>query len=75
MPVTLEDIVRLQAGDVMKLPNTKTDSEMTVKIEGRRKFKCRPGLVGSRVSIQLGERIFDVPDELLVTKKEEEEMG
>lgn len=72
--VTMEEVLNLQVGDVIKLPHTKTDTDMTLKIEGRNKFKCRPGLLGSRIAIQVGEKIDEVPDELLITKKEEEEM-
>ena len=48
--------------------------EMILKVEGRKKFKCRPGVVGSRVAVQIGERIDEVPDDMLITKKEEEEI-
>ncbi|MBN1498629.1 MAG: flagellar motor switch protein FliM [Spirochaetes bacterium] len=72
--VSMEEVLSLSVGDVVKLPNTKIDSDMVVKVEGRRKFKCRPGLVGSRVAVQVGDRIDEVPDELLITKKEEEDM-
>jgi flagellar motor switch protein FliM len=72
--ITMQEVLNLTPGDVIKLPHTKIDSDMTLKVEGRRKFKCRPGMVGSRVSVQIGERIEEVPDELLITKKEEDEM-
>ncbi|MFW5808290.1 MAG: flagellar motor switch protein FliM, partial [Spirochaetota bacterium] len=72
--VTMEEVLNLTPGDVVKLPKTKTDSDMTLKIEGRRKFKCRPGMVGNRIAVQIGEKIEEVPDELLITKKEEDEM-
>lgn len=72
--VTMQEVLNLQVGDVIKLPQTKTDSDMTLKIEGRNKFKCRPGLLGNRIAVQVGEKIDEVPDELLITKKEEEDI-
>ncbi len=72
--VAMEDVLSLTVGDVVKLPNTKMNDDMIIKIEGRRKFKCRPGLVGSRVSVQIGEKIEEVPDDLLMTKKQQEEL-
>lgn len=72
--VSVEEVLNLTPGDVIKLHNTKTDSDMILKVENRRKFKCRPGLVGNRLAVQIGERIDEVPDELLITKKEEDEM-
>ncbi len=72
--ISMLDVLHLNSGDVVKLPNTKLSSDMTLKIAGRRKFKCRPGLVGSRVSIQIGEDIEDIPDELLISKRGKEDM-
>ena len=72
--VTMQEVMDLQAGDVVKLPNTKVNSEMVIRIGGRKKYKCRPGLIGSRLAVQVGEKIEDIPDELLTSKRNEEEM-
>ncbi|MFW5770773.1 MAG: flagellar motor switch protein FliM [Spirochaetota bacterium] len=72
--VTMNEIMSLQAGDVVKLPNTKINSEMVIRIGGRKKYKCRPGLIGSRLAVQIGEKIEDIPDELLTSKRNEDEM-
>ncbi len=72
--VTMNEIMSLQAGDVVKLPNTKVNSEMVIRIGGRKKYKCRPGLIGSRLAVQVGEKIEDIPDELLTSKRSEDEL-
>ena len=72
--VTMKEVMDLQSGDVVKLPNTKVNSEMVIRIGGRKKYKCRPGLIGSRLAVQVGEKIEDIPDELLTSKRNEEEM-
>ncbi len=72
--INMEDIMSLHLGDVVKLPNTKLSSDMTLRIGGRKKFKCRPGVVGSRVAVQVGESIEDIPDELLISKRSKEEI-
>ncbi|HMB19699.1 MAG TPA: flagellar motor switch protein FliM [Spirochaetota bacterium] len=72
--VTMNEIMNLQAGDVVKLPNTKVNSEMVIRIGGRKKYKCRPGLIGSRLAVQVGEKIEDIPDELLTSKRNEDEL-
>jgi len=72
--VTMNEIMSLQAGDVVKLPNTKVNSEMVIRIGGRKKYKCRPGLIGSRLAVQVGEKIEDIPDELLTSKRNEDEL-
>ncbi|HNX57971.1 MAG TPA: flagellar motor switch protein FliM [Spirochaetota bacterium] len=72
--ISMGEALNLTIGDVILLHNTKIDSDMILKVEGRNKFKCRPGVVGSRVSVQIGEKIEEVPDDMLITKKEEEEI-
>jgi flagellar motor switch protein FliM len=74
VPITVSEILNIAVGDVVKLPDTKIDSDMVLKIGGRRKYKCRPGLIGNRVAVQIGEQIEEVPDELLTSKRNEEEM-
>lgn len=71
--ITVQEVLRLQVGDVIKLPETKIGSDMIVKIGGRKKFKCRPGVVSSRMSVKIGERIEDVPDELLTSKRSDDD--
>jgi len=72
--ISMIDVMHLNVGDVVKLPNTKISSDMVLKIGGRKKFKCRPGLVGNRVAVQIGEEIEDIPDELLISKRSKEEL-
>jgi len=71
--ITMEELLAIQLGDVIKLPNTKVNSDMTAKIGGRKKYKCRPGVIGNIVAVQIGEKIEDIPDGLLVSKRSEEE--
>lgn len=71
--IKVQEVLSLSVGDVIKLPQTKIGSEMTVKIGGRKKYRCRPGLVSNRVAVKLGERIMDIPDELLTISRNEDE--
>ncbi|TAL37871.1 MAG: flagellar motor switch protein FliM [Spirochaetes bacterium] len=72
--VTMQEVMNLTVGDVVKLPDTKISSDMVLRISGRKKFKCRPGVVGTRLAVQIGEHIEEVPDELLISKRSEEDM-
>ena len=72
--VTMQEVLELKVGDVIKLSDTKVNSDMILRVGGRKKYKCRPGLVGNRVSVQIGENIMDIPDELLITRRSEEEI-
>ncbi len=71
--IVVQDVLSLTVGDVIKLPETKIGDDMILKIGGRKKFKCRPGLVASRVAVKIGEMITDVPDELLAASRREDE--
>jgi flagellar motor switch protein FliM len=72
--ISVQEVLDLSVGDVIKLPDTKMSSDMTVRIGGRKKYRCRPGLIGNRIAIQVGEEIEEVPDELLISKRSEEEI-
>ena len=72
--ISMLEIVNLSIGDVINLPQTKITADMVVKIGGRKKYKCRPGLVGNRISVRIGEEIEDVPDELLISKRSDDDL-
>lgn len=71
--ITVEEVLALTVGDVIKLPNTQINDDMIIRIGGRRKYKCRPGLVNNRVAVQLGEKIEEIPDELLTINRKDDE--
>ena len=72
--ITVQEVLNLRLNDVIKLPDTKLGDDMRVTIGGRKKYKCRPGLVDNRISVKLGERIEDVPDELLSMSRRDEDL-
>lgn len=63
--ISMNDIIKLAKGDVIKMTDTKINSDMIVKIGGRRKFTCRPGLLGNKLAVQVTGKIEEVSDELL----------
>ncbi len=71
--INVQEVLNLKVGDVIKLPNTKIGSDMVLRISGRKKYKCRPGLVANRLAVKVGEQIEDIPDELLTTSRREDE--
>lgn len=71
--ISLNDLLSLSVGDVIKLENTPIKSELTVKVGDRPKFKATPGRVGNRLAIQIGEFIEDIPDELLGSTRSEQD--
>ncbi len=73
--ITLDysEIMKLSNNDVLKLSNTTVRDEFILKVGDRPKFKCRPGKVGSHISVQLGESIEIQSDEFLVGSRSSQE--
>lgn len=71
--VSMQDVLQLQMGDVVKLTNTSINSDFVVKMGDRKKFRAIPGRVGNRLAIQVGESIEDIPDELLSSTRDDDE--
>jgi len=69
MNITVRDLLSLQRGDVVRLPNVRTGDPMVLKIGNREKFMCRPGVVGSKLAVQIIEKLEEV------TKSEFEELS
>ncbi|MEM7180902.1 MAG: flagellar motor switch protein FliM [Spirochaetota bacterium] len=71
--ITMNDLINLQAGDVVKLENTPSKSDLIIKVGDRSKFKCTPGRIGNRLAVQIGETIDEIPDELLGSTRSQQE--
>ncbi len=68
MNLTVRDLLSLQKGDVIRLPDVRTGDPMILKIGNRKKFMCRPGVVGNKLAVQITEKLEEV------TKSEFEEL-
>lgn len=68
MNLTVRDLLSLQRGDVIRLPDVRTGDPMVLKIGNREKFMCRPGVVGNKLAVQITEKLEEV------TKSEFEEL-
>jgi len=52
--VTVQELLELAVGDVMQL-ETKVEDELNIIIGSKEKFKCKPGLAGHKLAIQITE--------------------
>lgn len=59
------DLMQLCPGDTIILPTSKINSDMVIKVGEQPKFKCRPGIVGSRMAVQVTGKLEDVTEETL----------
>ncbi|MBB6481948.1 flagellar motor switch protein FliM [Spirochaeta isovalerica] len=75
MNLPVRDVLSLTQGDIIRLQNTRVTDPMVLKIGNRPKFECRPGVVGSKVAVQITKKLEDVQqddfEELTVEGEEE----
>lgn len=63
MDLPVRDVLSLTQGDIIRLQNTRVSDPMTLKIGNRPKFECRPGVVGSKVAVQITKKLEDIQQE------------
>jgi flagellar motor switch protein FliM len=75
MRLTVRDVLALRAGDIIRLDNVRVNDPMALKIGNRRKFLCRPGVVGNKLAVQVTKKLEEILQEEfeeLTTQGEEE---
>ncbi len=63
MNLMVKDVLALRVGDVVRLSNTRTSDPMVLKIGNREKFLCRPGVVGTKLAVQVVRMLEDIGKE------------
>ncbi len=63
MDLRVRDVLALRQGDVIRLPNTRVGDPMVLKVGNRRKFLCRPGVVGSKIAVQITHKLEETQKE------------
>ncbi|MEW5816061.1 MAG: FliM/FliN family flagellar motor switch protein, partial [Spirochaetota bacterium] len=59
----------LTRGDVIRLSSVRVGDPMVLKVGHKPKFLCRPGVVGSKLAVQIVRKLEDM------TKEEFEELA
>jgi flagellar motor switch protein FliM len=59
--VTVDDLINLKEGDVMRL-NSKITDDLGIRVEGISKFNGKLGLLGSKKAIQITSSVEDQLD-------------
>ncbi|MEN6370660.1 MAG: FliM/FliN family flagellar motor switch protein [Armatimonadota bacterium] len=60
--VSMQDIIGIDVGDVIRLDKS-VDELLDVKVQGETKFCGRPGLIGTKLAVQISERTTDADSE------------
>ncbi len=56
----MRDVLGLKPGDIVRLSNTNIEDPLVFTIGNRKKFHCRPGLLGNRVAVQITKVLEDI---------------
>jgi flagellar motor switch protein FliM len=75
MDIKVRDVLALRVGDIIRLDSVRVNDPMTVRISERRKFLCRPGVLGNKMAVQVIKKLEDIDQadfEELTTSGEEE---
>ncbi|GHU89720.1 flagellar motor switch protein FliM [Spirochaetia bacterium] len=57
--VPIKDVLSLQMGDVVRL-NTRVEDTYSLNVGRKKKFLCRPGVIGKKMAVQITKKIAEV---------------
>ena len=58
--VPVREVLSLQVGDVIRLYNTKIGDPYSLNVGSKRKFLCRPGVIGKKMAVQVIKKIAEL---------------
>ena len=61
--VTVRDVLNLHLNDVIRLYNVKVDDAMLLNVGNKKKFLCRPGVIGRKMAVQVTRRLEEAGHE------------
>jgi flagellar motor switch protein FliM len=61
--VPVRDVLSLQVGDVIRLYNTRIGDPYSLNIGSKKKFLCRPGVIGKKIAVQVTKKIAELEHE------------
>ena len=73
--LTVRDVLSLRQGDIIRLDSVRVGDPLSLRIGDRRKFLCRPGVVGNKLAVQVVKKIEGIDEaefEELAAEGEEE---
>jgi len=58
--IPVREVLALQSGDVVRLYNTKIGDAYSLNVGNKKKFLCRPGIIGKKMAVQVIKKIADI---------------
>jgi len=63
MNLAIRDVLNINPGDVIRLADTRVGDPMVIKVGNRRKFLCRPGVVGNKIAVKVIKKLEEMDRE------------
>jgi flagellar motor switch protein FliM len=61
--ISVRDVLALRMGDIVRLYSVRVDDPMTLNVGNKKKFLCRPGVIGKKMAVQIIKKLEDVGQE------------
>jgi len=61
--ISVRDVLALRRGDVVRLYSVHVDDPMALNVGNKKKFLCRPGVIGKKMAVQITKKLEDVGQE------------
>jgi flagellar motor switch protein FliM len=58
--IPIRDVLALRKGDVIRLYSVHVDDPMALNVGNKKKFLCRPGVIGKKMAVQITKKLEDV---------------
>jgi flagellar motor switch protein FliM len=75
MDIPVREVLALRPGDIIRLDSVRVADPMPLKVGDRKKFLCRPGVLGNKLAVQIVKKLEEIEQaefEELATGLEEE---
>jgi len=61
--IPVRDVLSLRVGDVIRLYNVRVGDPMTLNVGNKKKFLCRPGVIGNKMAVQIVKKLAELEQE------------
>ncbi|MCL2381873.1 MAG: flagellar motor switch protein FliM [Treponema sp.] len=61
--VSVREVLSLSVGDVVQLYNTRVGDPYSLNIGNKKKFLCRPGVIGKKMAVQIIKKVAEIEQE------------
>jgi flagellar motor switch protein FliM len=61
--VPIKDVLSLRVGDMVRLYNVRVEDPFSLNIGNKKKYLCRPGVVGKKMAVQIVKKIAELEQE------------